>query len=52
MQISENHLEEVEKNYFQHLFGAWKVASILIIHGLLPNVWKHKASDIICTQKR
>ena len=47
-----NHLEEVEKNYFQHLFGAWKVASILIIHGLLPNVWKHKASDIICTQIR
>ena len=47
-----SHLEEVNKSYFEHLLGAWKVAFILFVHGLLPNVWKRKASDIICTQTR
>jgi hypothetical protein len=47
-----NHLNEIDKTYFQHLVGAWKVAFILLVHGLLPNVWKHKASEEICTQIR
>lgn len=44
-----NHLDEVEKTYFQHLVGAWKVAFILLVHGLLPNVWRAKASDELCS---
>lgn len=40
-----NHLDEVNKTYFQHLIGAWKLAFILLVHGLLPNVWRTKASD-------
>ena len=43
----DNHLEEVNKTYFEHLLGAWKVAFILIVHGLLPNVWRYKASDAL-----
>lgn len=43
----DNHLEEVGKTYFEHLLGAWKVAFILIVHGLLPNVWRYKASDLL-----
>ena len=40
-----DHLRETGKGYFEHLLGAWKVAFILFIHGLLPNVWRYKASD-------
>jgi hypothetical protein len=48
----DNHLNEINKTYFQHLVGAWRVAFILLVHGLLPNVWKDRASEEICTQKR
>ena len=34
--------------YFQHLCRAYKVAGILIVHGLFPNIWKTKASDNLC----
>jgi len=43
------HLEENNKTYFEHLLHAWKVAGILIIHGLLPMVWTTKATDIMCS---
>ena len=49
---TDSHLTDVNKTYLQHLIGAWKVAFILIVHGLLPDVWKHKASEEICTQIR
>ena len=45
-----NHLKESGKGYFEHLLGAWKVAFILLVHGLLPNVWEDKASNIICSE--
>jgi len=44
-----NHLEENQTTYFQHLAHAWKVAGILIVHGLLPMLWITKASDILCS---
>ena len=47
-----SHLEEVNKSYFEHLFGAWKVAFILFVHGLLPNVWRYKASDLLRKETR
>ena len=43
----DNHLEEIDKTYLEHLVGAWKVAFILFVHGLLPNVWRYKASDLL-----
>ena len=42
-----DHLKETGKGYFEHLLGAWKVAFILLVHGLLPNVWRYKASDLL-----
>jgi hypothetical protein len=45
-----NHLKEVNRSYFHHLYHAWRVAGILIVHGLFPNVWKTKASDNLCQQ--
>lgn len=45
--VISNHLKETNKKYFEHLLGAWKVAFILIVHGLLPNVWEDKASDLL-----
>jgi hypothetical protein len=39
------HLKEVNMNYVKHLLRAWRLAFILFVHGLLPNVWKTKASD-------
>lgn len=42
-----NHLEETGLNYFEHLTRAWALAFVCFVHGLFPNIWKHKASDII-----
>jgi hypothetical protein len=42
-----SHLSDVNRNYFQHLHHAWKVAFILLVHGVFPNIWKTKASDIL-----
>ena len=47
-----NHLSETGKGYFEHLLGAWKVAFILLVHGLLPNVWRYKASDELKKDER
>lgn len=42
-----SHLTDVKMTYFQHLFRAYKVAFILMVHGIFPNVWQTKASDIL-----
>jgi hypothetical protein len=46
-----SHLKEINKGYFSHLFGAWKMAGIFlvgaircIIHGLIPDL------DTTCAQ--
>jgi hypothetical protein len=44
-----SHLEDVNMNYFQHLKRAWSIAFVLLVHGIFPNIWKTKASDMICT---
>lgn len=41
------HLQTIGMSYFSHLYHAWKVAFILIVHGLFPNVWEWKASEIL-----
>ena len=42
------HLDEVKMNYFQHLKRSWTIAGVLLVHGLFPNVWKNKASNMLC----
>lgn len=42
-----SHLTDVKMTYFQHLIRAYKVAFILMVHGIFPNVWKTKATDIL-----
>ena len=42
-----SHLTDVNMTYFTHLRRAYKVAFILMVHGIFPNVWKTKASDIL-----
>jgi hypothetical protein len=41
------HLEETGLTYFEHLYRAWSIAFVSIVHGLLPFIWEHKAKDII-----
>ena len=44
---SMKHLKYIQESYLEHLCFAWKVAGVLIVHGLLPEVWKFKASDMM-----
>jgi hypothetical protein len=46
-----SHLNETGNNYITHLFRAWKIAFILIVHGIFPDVWKNKASDLLCKER-
>lgn len=46
-----SHLHETDQSYIAHLFRAWKIALILLVHGVLPNVWKNKASDLLCKER-
>ena len=41
------HLEAIRETYLEHLWFAWKVAFVLIVHGLFPSVWPMKASDMM-----
>lgn len=45
-----SHLSEIQLNYFQHLYRAWRWALMLLVHGLLPNVWKDKVSKEMCVE--
>jgi len=42
-----SHLKDVEMSYFKHFLRAWSIAFVLLVHGLFPNIWKTKASDMI-----
>ena len=41
------HLVDNEKTYFEHLCFAWTVAFVLLVHGIFPNVWETKASEML-----
>lgn len=47
-----SHLSETGYGYFEHLLRAWKIAGVLLVHGLLPNIWKTKASELLCTDNK
>ena len=44
------HLEWIQESYLEHLWFAWSVAFVLIVHGLCPWIWQFKASEM--TSKR
>ena len=39
------HLKDINMGYLTHLIHAWRMAFILIIHGLIPSIWETKVSD-------
>ena len=41
------HLKDVNMNYIQHMIHAWRMAGILIVHGLFPWIWETKVSEEI-----
>lgn len=47
-----SHLSETGYGYFEHLLRAWKIAGVLLVHGLVPNIWKTKASDLLCVNSK
>ena len=42
------HLKEVEMTYLQHLWHGWSIATVLIVHGLIPWIWETKATEMLC----
>jgi hypothetical protein len=42
-----SHLKDVNMSYFEHFIRAYKVARVLMVHGMFPNIWQTKASDIL-----
>jgi len=45
--VKMKHLDDIHMGYFKHLTHAWRMAFILIVHGLFPWVWETKVSDEI-----
>jgi len=46
-----SHLHETGQSYLMHLLRAWKIAFTLLVHGVFPNIWKTKASDMLCKER-
>ena len=44
-----SHLHDTGFSYLRHLYRAWSIAFVLVIHGLFPNVWQNKASNMLET---
>ena len=43
-----SHLKEVKYSYWTHLRRAWTIAGVLIVHGLFPEMWKTRATELLC----
>ena len=41
------HLKDVNMSYFSHLYHAWRMGIILLVHGVFPWIWETKVSDEI-----
>jgi hypothetical protein len=46
-----SHLRDNNIGYFEHLKFAWCVAFVLVVHGMFPNIWKEKASQLLCDKE-
>jgi hypothetical protein len=44
------HLKDTGRSYWQHLIRAWSIAGVLIVHGVFPEVWKDRATKMLCNQ--
>lgn len=44
-----SHLRDTGFGYFEHLFRAWRIAAVLVVHGIFPNVWKDRATRLLCS---
>jgi len=42
-----SHLKDINMNYARHFLRAWGIAGVLLVHGIFPNIWQHKASEMI-----
>ena len=41
------HLQITGFGYFEHMIRAWHIAFVMIVHGIFPDVWSTKASQMI-----
>jgi hypothetical protein len=46
-----SHLSDMNMTYTQHLYRAWKIAAVLVVHGIFPFIWETKATELLCTHK-
>ena len=49
MRTEMKHLKDTGYTYFGHMFRAFSVSFVLIIHGIFPWVWETKASELLCS---
>lgn len=45
------HLQWIDESYFEHMYFAWSVAFVLIVHGLFPWMWQFKATEMMARQE-
>ena len=45
------HLEWIDESYLEHLWFAWSVGFVLIVHGLFPWMWQFKATEMMSKQE-
>jgi hypothetical protein len=43
-----SHLTQTGHSYWQHLRRAWCIAGVLLVHGVFPEIWKTRATDLLC----
>ena len=43
-----DHLNDIDMGYFEHLYHAWSMAFALLLHGLFPFLLTDYASDKMC----
>ena len=45
------HLKWIDEGYFEHMYFAWSVAFVLIVHGLCPWMWQFKATEMMARKE-
>ena len=45
--VDMSHLKDINENYFQHLWFAWRVSFVLFVHGMFPFIWEEKATNMM-----
>ena len=42
------HLKETGYTYFAHMRRAFCIAFVLVVHGIFPDIWTDKATQMLC----